>query len=294
MSKAKFGIIVPALLALLGAGCAPLAETPEARSRRVLAQVIDEFPAQAAQVEGEALGLVWEQLAAQWDKSLPAKPPPLAEVLSAPGKHRGEKMSFKGKLMAVTNVDPLPGSRWARFGRFKKGLVLLPEGGLVAFHAWPGQVDLRERVLKVGEPVKITGHFLKRWAALDAAGRRSVEMPLLACAPPAPLAGKEAEVLNALRPPPGLLPLTEIEVPPVWSRPVVELDARGRLRLDGRTVSREALGAELVRQAAAEAKTPLGESALVAVVLLDPAAPAAEVEALRKALPVKAIFRTGR
>lgn len=265
-----------AILALALAGCAPRLETPGAKQRRVMAQVIDEkeFPAQAAQVEGETLEFLTEPAGIFTPRT--PRSPSFDELLADPAKHRGAFVSFRGKLAELPE-RLRPG-----------GLVLLEKRGAVAFL---GSVSLGRRLIRPGEAVEVTGFFLKRWVALDASGRGYVAMPLLACLSVTPLAGQAAESLEKLRPPPGLLPIAELEVPPVWSRPVVELDARGALRLDGRAAGREALAGELARRAAAEPKTPLGEASLVAVVLLDPAVSAADVKTLQTVLPVKAVFR---
>lgn len=295
--KPRFTVFALAA-ALAACGCRPPAEAPEAGERRVLAQVIDEtdFLAQAGQVEGEALAHLWARLAAPAAYADPgkAKTPSAIELVSAPGKHRGARIVLVGKVVALEEFAPA--GECARLGQVARGLVLLDDGGLVAFLAPGGDRARRpDGTLKIpgaGNPVRLRGLFLKRWVALDGSGSRYAVIPLVASGVPQALSCEEAGPVAGRSPAKGLLPITALEAPPVWSRPVVELDAGGALRLDGRPVTREGLADELRRRAGPAGKTPLGESALVAVVLADPAAPAEALEALKKALPVKAVART--
>jgi hypothetical protein len=283
------------------AGCRQTAgEPPSEGSRLLFAQVIDEteFLAQAGQVEGLALQSCWSLLASRGQR--PAADPPdglasMAGLLNSPEKHRGGRLAFRGKLLTIGEYTPAGWSFPAFPARAVKGLVLLPDGGLAAFHAPILTLAANEPAPKLPAPgaaVRVSGRFLKRWIAVDGSGNRYVVVPLLASGLPVELAGEEAGKLAKLEPAKGLMPIAEIEAPPVWSRPVVELGARGQLRLDGRGVSGEKLVAELAKLATAAGKTPLGESALVAVVLVDKDTPAETSAALEKSLPVKAVFRT--
>jgi hypothetical protein len=293
--------------ALAASGCSPPAPAPEAQERRVLAQVIDEtdFLAQAGQVEGEALAHLWARLKREpvvggpqpkTDNRQPTggpKAPSAPDLVSAPGNYRGARTVFVAKMVALEEFTPA--GECARLGQVARGLVLLNDGGLVAFLTPGGDAirrpDGTSKIPGVGNPVRLTGLFLKRWIALDGSGSRYAAIPLVASGVPQALSCEEAGPVAGRVPAKGLLPLTALEAPPVWSRPVVELDAKGALRLDGRPVTRQRLADELRGRAGAAGKTPLGESALVAVILADPAAPADARGALEQALPTKAVFR---
>ena len=282
---------------LLLSGCRPPERTAAERSRLALAQVIDEtdFLAQAAQVEGEALECLLAEVRTLDYIKLPTRALPVGKAVNEPERLRGRKVYLQGRLLAIERspaVEALGAGVGAGAGAGLKGLVLMPDGGLAAFRA-----QFREGVdpapPEPGAAVEVIGLFMKRWVALDGSGSRYAVIPLVVGKPPIAISGTaRAGDLAGLEPAKGLLPLTEIEAPPVRSRPVVEVDAAGALRLDGRRLSLKKLVAGLAERAAGAAKTPLGDSALVAVVLADPAAPAAALDELRKALPVKAVFRT--
>lgn len=273
-------ILLVALAATLGpAGCRPKPEeSPEVRLRQSLVQVIDEteFLAQAAQVEGQVLDNLWRLLAAA-DPKKPASQLAIPGVIEDPAKYRGAKVIFRGKLLEIST--PAGGT---------KGLVLLPDGGVAAFRCAPGA---KGELPAVGSAVEVTGLFMKRWIALDGSGSRYAMIPLAASGLPLKLSGDEAASLVKLEPARGLMPITELDVPRVATRPVVTVDADGTFRLDGRAMSMGRLSEHLKQLAASTGRTPFGESALVAVVVTGKGAPQAGIERLRKELPVKAVFR---
>jgi hypothetical protein len=127
--------------------------------------------------------------------------------------------------------------------------------------------------------VRVTGRFLKRWAALAPAGQEYLSMPLVAAAAVETLAGAEAEALAAVKVPDGPV-LRAIPVPEVWRRPVVEISASGALRLDGKPTTAKAIEEALAPEAA-RLRNPLGDSALALVVLAEAGAPAAAADAVR-------------
>jgi len=291
--KAECPLLFALLLlipALLFAGCRPSPEKAAAAcSPLLLAQVVDEtdFLAQAGQVEAGVLRSMWaEQASLEWIRR-PSRALPVEDAINAPERLRGQKVFFRGKLLAVTGAPPAGGA--GRSAEPLRCLVLLPDGGVAACLSDPGAGQAPPAV---GSAVEVSGIFLKRWIALDGSGTRYVAVPMVAGAPPAVIGGAEAGKLAGLEPARGLLPIAGLAVPPVWSRPVVELDAQGRLRLDGAAISRERLNAGLARLAAGAGRTPLGESALVVVVLVDKDAPAEARAVLEKSLPARAVFRT--
>lgn len=267
---------------LAAAGCQPPPETVPERQRRVLASVVDEieFLAQAGQVESDALALLWDQPDEYFAAPPPAQPS-LAALLRNPAAHRGAKVAFRGKLAAAEEVEGVI-----------KGLVLLPDGGLLALRARRPQGAEGFACPAPGEPVEVVGSFLKVWVALAGWGNEYVKIPLVASRIPAALKGPEAGKLAGLEPArKKLLPVAELDVPPVASRPVVGVGEGGALRLDGVPAELDEIVADVKLRAAGE-RNPLGGTALVAVVLLESGAPADSRERLKKALPVGLVFRT--
>jgi hypothetical protein len=266
---------------LLAAGCRPPPETVPERQRRILASVVDEieFLAQAGQVESDALELLWDQPDAYFASPPPVQPS-MAALLRTPSAYRGAKLVFRGKLVAAEEV-----------GGVIKGLVLLPDGGLAAFRARrPPQAE-SFHCPAPGEAVEVVGAFVKIWVALDGRGNEYVKIPLVASRIPIALKGPEAGKLAKLEPAKRkLLPVTELDAPPVASRPVIAVGRGGALRLDGVPARLDEIVEDLKLRAAGQ-KNPLGGTALVAVVVLSSDAPADSRDRMKKALPVGIVFR---
>jgi len=285
----RCGVVLAAALLLL-AGCTTGkragGETRSTTAPSILTGVIDEARelALASQVEGAALEHLWNRPSA--DEPLA---PPYEELRKNPASHRGKPVRFKGKL--VWRQTFTPREDCARLGKTHKGLILLAEGSLVAFRCRAERAPTKEAVAadvpipvnlpKVGKPVEVTGFFLKRWVALDSAGKDYMVMPLLAARSVTALGGAEAEKLARTRILPGKLPLKELQAPEVWRRPVVEYSRRDELRLDGRPVTWRQLEEKLYPLAARH-RNPLGDSALAVVILVDAAVPQHARARLRK------------
>ncbi len=201
-------------------------------------------------------------------------------------------MLFNGKLVAAEKHAP--GEDCRLLGKLYKGVILLADGGMVAFRCRAVKLDpskpateltpdmtIPVKLPKVGTPVAVHGRFLKRWVAMDARGKDYIVMPLLAAHSVTKLAGPEAGKLARTKLGPGRLPLKELHGPEVWSRPVVELAAGGALRLDGKPIGWRKLE-DALAIGAARYRNPLGDSSLAVVVLADPRAPKAAAEKLKK------------
>jgi hypothetical protein len=252
-----------------------------------MAGVVDEADALAwaGQIEGQAL----EFLLRRPVDAIRHVVPGIASLQKSPGEHRGAGLVFSGKLVSVEKLSFR--QECARLGKLHRGVVLLEGGRMVAFICRAERAPTKEavgagmkipvRLPPVGSAVTVRGRFLKRWAALDAAGRDYVVLPLFAASAPQRLSGTEAEAIEKLKAPAGKLPLKPIEAPEVWRRPVVQVEADGSLRLDGARVSWDELH-EKVYPLAAKYRNPLGDSALAVVVLADPRAPRAVREKARK------------
>jgi hypothetical protein len=196
---------------------------------------------------------------------------------------------FRGKLVSRQTFTPREDC--APLGKVHRGVILLEGGSLVAFRcrarraptkeAVAADVPIPVRLPPTGKPVEVTGFFLKRWVALDSAGKDYMVMPLVAALSVTALSGAQAEKLARTRMLPGKLPLKEIQAPEVWRRPVVEYSRRNELRLDGRPVTWRQLEEKLYPLAARH-RNPLGDSALAVVILVDAAVPQHARARLRK------------
>ncbi|MHC4916855.1 MAG: hypothetical protein ACYTGB_15330 [Planctomycetota bacterium] len=282
------------LLLTLAAGCTPTAGDGKSRSpdecKLILAGVVDEADALAwaGQVEGAALDLLLRNpvLESGGPKALL---PDYQGLNKEPAAWRGCTGVFAGKLVDIEVYTP--GGDCARLGRTARGLILLEGGQLVAFRARAERPPTKEAVgadvmipvafPEKGKPVAVRGAFLKRWVALDAGGRDYMVMPLVAAHTVTEITGEGAGKLARTRMLPGKLPLKPIPAPEVWRRPVVELGARGDLRLDGKPTTWKGLS-EALYPLAARDRNPLGDSALAVVAIADRAAPKELIEKLRK------------
>lgn len=295
MRAARGAVLALGALAL-AAGCRPARRAPAALpDRLVLAGVVDEAGrlGAASQVEGAALELLWARLEAAAGAAFPpADEAAIAGLLESPDAHRGEPIAFRGRLVAIeaaarSDVHP-------RLGPVVRGLVLLPDGGLAAFRGRPGVfprgADGDLALPECGRAVEVAGLFMKRWVALDAQGLHYVAIPLVASGAPRELAGAEAAGLSGLQAAPGVLPVSDLDAPAVWSRPVVEMDSRGGLTLDGAAADLDELSARL-RSLGLGTRDPLGAPALVPVAIVAPEAPEEACAALRAALGPQAVMR---
>jgi hypothetical protein len=293
---------------LAAAGCIPASngggEAPVTDERLIMAGVVDEADALAwsGQVELSALGHLLTPLRPDFRPAPPLPTP--GQLRTEPAGHRGAWVVLSGKLVSAARYRPRDES--PPIGELHRGLVLLPDGGLVAFatptelprqaRRAPDPNDYSVKMPKVGRAVGVTGRFLKRWVALDGRGKDYLVMPFLAAHSVTELAGEEAEKLARARMPLGTLPLQEIPAPEVWSRPIVELGRGGALSLDGRPITWKRLQEELYPLAARD-RNPLGDSALAVVCLVDPTAPAPARERLKRlpaTMGARCIFRLRR
>jgi hypothetical protein len=255
----------------------------------ILAQVVDEANALAwaGQVEGRALDLLLGKkitVGAEYGFF-----PDHEQLMKTPAEHRGRPTRFAGKLV---NVEELAYREdCARLGKLFRGVVVLADGKMIAFVCSAEREPTKEAVgagMKIavsmppkGASITLAGRFLKRWVALDAAGRDYVVMPLIAAQTVRELPASGSDPMAGLKAPAGKLPLKLIPAPEVWRRPVLEVSSTGKLRLDGKRISWDGLH-EAVYPLAAKYRNPLGESALAVVVLCDPKAPEDIRERARK------------
>ncbi len=289
-------LVTIGLLLALAAGCTPTSGGGGAKSRSlgdcrlVLAGVVDEADALAwaGQVEGAALDFLL-RTPILGNGGLKTPLPDYGSLNREPAAYRGRTVAFAGKLVDIKLY--VPGGDCARLGRMVRGIILLEGGQLVAFRARAERPPTKEAVgadvmipvafPEKGKAVRVAGAFLKRWVALDAGGRDYMVMPLVAAHTVTEITGEEAAKLARTEMLPGKLPLKPIPSPEVWRRPVVELGARGELRLDGKPVTWQGLSDALYPLAARD-RNPLGDSALAVVVVADRAAPKELIEKLRK------------
>ncbi len=260
------------------------------QQQSLMSMVIDEPDAMAwsCQIEGAALQqLLSRPLMMTQNASGDEVGPSAKQLIGNSAAYRGQEVSFSGKLLETLLVKvSVPGG-----GSFSylRGCLLTADGSLVGV-AFPGT-----RLLKTGAALKCEGRFLKRWVLLNAGGDQYVTMPMVAVLRTGTLKEELADKLRALKVPQGLLPLKKFDIPEVWSRPILEVSADGKLLLDGQALDWPALLARLA-PLAAEHRNPLGDSALAVVVFLEKGTSLAirkRIEDLHKSLGAKCVIRIG-